>query len=308
MEVAQNWAQVTVGEAVLQYGLMIVGSVANLYLAGCVFFLLERIRPAVPGQKFFKTDFKNEALYPIINAAVSTPVFTLLSVVLTAHLLEPYMPYHLFGGIVGEQHLVVQVLFVMLVADVGVWLEHWFAHKVLWDYHALHHVTREVNWLTHARVHPVNGITIALASLFVHFAFGLDGEATAIATFVVLATAMWEHANIDFAWPWPLNYLFVSPRFHRWHHSSAPEAVDKNLCLVFPFIDLAMGTYYCPDRLPEAYGVCRFGPEDPVIPDSFRGQMAYPFRRTAARWRAWLTRRRRPAPAPTPGDVGSSAA
>lgn len=178
---------------------------------------------------------------------------------------------------------VVQVLFVMLVADVGVYVEHWFAHKVLWDYHALHHMTPEVSWLTHARVHPVNAMTISATSLVMHFVLGIDGTATTIAGALVVWIAMWEHANMDFAWPKPLCYLFVSPRFHRWHHSSDAEAIDKNFCLVFPFLDLLMGTYYCPDRMPSAYGVHRSSPVDPVIPNTFSGQMLYPFARTLAR-------------------------
>jgi sterol desaturase/sphingolipid hydroxylase (fatty acid hydroxylase superfamily) len=302
MSLADKWAAATAGEIGLSYVAMFVVGVAKLYLVGCVFFLVERIRPTVPGQKFFKTDFITELAYPLFNSAFTTPVFTVVSILLSSYVLEPWVPKHVFGEQIAALPFVVQVLFVMLVADVGVYLEHWFAHKVLWDYHALHHVTPEVSWLTHARVHPVNGLTIAASSLVVHFVFGVDGTATVVAGSLVLAISIWEHANMDFAWPKPFCYLLVSPRFHRWHHSSDAAAIDKNFCLVFPFLDLLMGTYYCPDRMPSAYGVHRDSPADQAIPETFVNQMLYPFARMVERFRPARTATGQAVAAPDPRE------
>ena len=300
MDLAQRWADVTVGEATLNHVLTVLGGFGTLYLFACIFYVIERIRPAVRAQKYFKTDFGNELCYVVFNAAITTPAFTLVSIGLSLWILEPYVPHHVFAEAVAGQPFVLQVLFVMLVADVAVYAEHWFAHRVLWNFHALHHMTSEVSWLTHARVHPVNAVTISAASVIAHFVFGVRGEAVAVGGGLALALAMWEHSNMDFAWPKPFCYLLVSPRFHRWHHSSDAAAIDKNFCLIFPFLDLLMGTYYCPDRMPTAYGVHRASADEPQIPATFGGQLWYPFARTLERIR--VTGRQAEVVAPEAGE------
>lgn len=280
MDIAERWMQATWSDVGWSYLGLVVGGLGKLYLIGLVFFFVERIRPAVPQQKFFKTDFFNELAYPVFNSAFTTPVFTFVSLLLSWYVFGDLLPEHVFADALAGTPFVVQVLFVMFVADIAVWLEHWFAHRVLWNYHALHHMTPEVSWLTHARVHPVNGLTIAFAGLVAQRVFGLDGAAAATGGLLVLGISMWEHANLDFAWPKPLCWLFVSPHYHRWHHAADAAAVDRNFCLVFPFIDLAMGTYYCPEHKPAACGVLRGADENP-IPDSFVAQMRYPFARSA---------------------------
>ena len=283
-----GWMDVALTGFVLGYLAPTVAGLGKLYLIGVVFFFVERLRPAVRGQRFFKADFLTELAYPVFNAAVTAPLFGFVSAYLALHVFGTYLPERIFAGTLEAAPFVMQVLFVMFVADVAIWVEHWIAHKLLWNYHALHHMTPEVSWLTHARVHPVNGLTIALAGLLAQTVFGLDGAAAAVGSAIVVGISVWEHANLDFAWPRPLCWLLVSPRFHRWHHSSAPEAIDRNFCLVFPFIDLVMGTYYCPDRMPTAYGVHRTAADPAPIPDGFFAQLCHPFRLTVATTRARL--------------------
>jgi sterol desaturase/sphingolipid hydroxylase (fatty acid hydroxylase superfamily) len=87
--------------------------------------------------------------------------------------------------------------------------------------------------------------------------------------------AIFLHANV----PWgfgPLRYFVSSPAFHRWHHTTQAEGLDKNFAGLFPFIDLAFGTFYMPrDRQPAAFGI----QGNPVARGLF-AQLAYPFRRT----------------------------
>jgi sterol desaturase/sphingolipid hydroxylase (fatty acid hydroxylase superfamily) len=69
--------------------------------------------------------------------------------------------------------------------------------------------------------------------------------------------------------------VIASPVFHRWHHTSEDEGLDTNFAGLFPFIDLAFGTFYMPaDRLPT-----RFGLVHDEVPDGLVRQMLYPFRR-----------------------------
>ena len=52
--------------------------------------------------------------------------------------------------------------------------------------------------------------------------------------------------------------------------------LDKNFSGLFPFIDLAFGTFFMPEgRQPERFGIYH----DNDIPDGLLGQLVYPFRR-----------------------------
>jgi sterol desaturase/sphingolipid hydroxylase (fatty acid hydroxylase superfamily) len=71
---------------------------------------------------------------------------------------------------------------------------------------------------------------------------------------------------------------------HRWHHAADdPDAINKNFCIVFAWIDLLFGTFYVPkNRLPTRYGVVDAHGND-VAGYTFLDQMLYPFRHHA-RW------------------------
>ena len=263
------------------------GQIGNLCMYGTLYFFAERLRPAHRRQAFFKRDFVTELGYPLVNALVSAPLILLLLSVLVTPVLQAYAPYHLLAAVAEILPFVGQAFLALLVTDVAVYIEHRFiAHRPLWEFHSLHHMTPEVSWLTYARVHPINGLTIAITSEVLHFVFGFGGPAVAVAGAIAGSLAIWEHSNMNFAWPKPLCYVLVSPRYHRWHHAREAEAVDKNFCLIFPFLDLLGGTYYCPDRLPYAYGLY-VSPDATAqqvsavdIPADLLGQLLHPFQRT----------------------------
>lgn len=285
----QSFWDLTFGGMVIQYLALMAREFGGLYMMGFVAYFVERVRPAHPEQHFFKSDFKTELGYPVFNTLLGTPVFTLLVAGVTLYLLKPLAPHFVLAGAVEVLPFVVQVFIALLLADIAIYVEHRFiAHYRLWDYHSLHHMTPEVSWLTTARVHPVNAITIAMSSAVSFYVLGFSGTSVSVAAFLGGALAAWEHSNMDFAWPKPLCYLLVSPRFHRWHHAKEAEAVDKNFCLIFPFLDLLGGTYYCPDRMPHAYGlyVSPDAPDHAVeIPATIGGQMLYPFKRSLEKLR-----------------------
>jgi sterol desaturase/sphingolipid hydroxylase (fatty acid hydroxylase superfamily) len=88
----------------------------------------------------------------------------------------------------------------------------------------------------------------------------------------VTVHATWEHTNFGPTIKW-LEPFLIFPRFHHWHHTSQPEAIDKNFAIHFPWVDRIFGTYYCPDEgWPETYGL-----HEEEIPDGFWKQTFYPF-------------------------------
>src|SRR5262249_57144412 len=94
-----------------------------------------------------------------------------------------------------------------------------------------------------------------------------------LAPFNTVYSAM-VHANLRWTFG-PLRYVFASPVFHRWHHTTLAEGRDRNFAPTFPFLDLLFGTFYMPPgRLPEEFGS---GAAD--FPEDFWGQFIHPFRR-----------------------------
>jgi sterol desaturase/sphingolipid hydroxylase (fatty acid hydroxylase superfamily) len=138
----------------------------------------------------------------------------------------------------------------------------------------VHHGSKELDWLSSVRLHPVNDVLSRLAAVVPILLLGFPP--TILAGYVPFLTfyAILLHANLRWTFG-PFRYVLASPGFHRWHHTSEEEGLDKNFAGLFPFIDLLFGTFYMPEgRQPERFGLTH---ED--VPDGLLGQLAYPFRR-----------------------------
>lgn len=80
------------------------------------------------------------------------------------------------------------------------------------------------------------------------------------------------HSNVRFEFG-PLKHLFVTPRFHHWHHT-AKAPLDRNFAVHLPVIDRIFGTHHLPERAwPESYGI-----EGSPVPERFVAHLVYPFR------------------------------
>src|SRR6185437_609525 len=143
----------------------------------------------------------------------------------------------------------------------------------LWPFHAIHHSSEQLDWLSATRVHPVDSIAHRLAPVALFYLLGFSG--TVLGPFL-LFLALYPialHANL--AWRFcPLGYIFVSPAFHRWHHTTEEMGLDKNFAGLFALFEYLFGTAYLPRWQPSTYGLYQ-----EQAPRSFFGQLLYPFRR-----------------------------
>jgi sterol desaturase/sphingolipid hydroxylase (fatty acid hydroxylase superfamily) len=122
------------------------------------------------------------------------------------------------------------------------------------------------------RFHPVNDVISRIVQAVPLVLLGFAPFAVVCAIPVVVTFIVVTHADVPWTWG-PLRHVFVSPVYHHWHHSSEPEAIDKNFAGVFVLWDWLFGTYYLPrDRRPARYGVT-----DREVPRGFFGLLAYPF-------------------------------
>ncbi len=171
-----------------------------------------------------------------------------------------------------------QCVLILLIQDVILYASHRFFHtRAGWKFHAIHHSPKVVDWMTTARFHPVNHLLgFVLADVAV-LLMGFKGEALiALAPFTVIYSSM-VHANLNWTFG-PLKYVFASPVFHRWHHTTEVEGLDKNFASTFPILDVIFGTFYMPaGKVPE-----QFGNGEPDFPEGFWGQLLHPFRKKPA--------------------------
>lgn len=149
------------------------------------------------------------------------------------------------------------------------WIHRGFHRGFLWKYHAVHHASEDVEWISAARFHPVNLIlgtglvdVVALLSGISPWIFVVIGPFNVISSCMV-------HANLNWTFG-PLRYVISSPVFHRWHH--AADVCDKNFAGTFAIWDWMFGTFHMPaGQLPRNYGI-----DDKQMPEGLVPQMLYP--------------------------------
>lgn len=181
--------------------------------------------------------------------------------------------FALFAGL----PLLVQFFISLLLINLIEYGTHRVFHSnFLWKFHSIHHAPKELDWLSGVRLHPVNMLFHSILGGIVIFALGFSPIVyVARLPFDILYAAM-VHANLNWTFG-PLRYIFASPVFHRFHHTSTREGGEKNFSPVFSFIDLLFGTFYMPKgELPRSFGV------NEAVPESFFGQLIYPFRKHPA--------------------------
>lgn len=172
-----------------------------------------------------------------------------------------------------------QCIAIMLLQDVMLyWLHRGFHRPAGWRFHAIHHSPVLLDWMSASRNHLLNNLcTFILADIIVQL-LGFSVPALLILAPINIVYSSMVHANLNWTFG-PLRYVFASPVFHRWHHTSEAEGLDKNFASTFPILDLVFGTFHMPPgKLPIHFGV-----NERDFPDDFWGQLVYPFRREQKR-------------------------
>ncbi len=241
---------------------------------------IERRWPARPGQRWWRHGVATDLAYWVFTPLVTRTLVGIamaLAVVQLAVLrglrLEPGDG---IGALVADSWVSahpmwLQVVEVLLMLDLLGYVTHrWFHRDELWRFHAIHHSPEQLDWISAARNHPINRLLGGLLHAVPLLALGFDPRVLAGAMPAFGLYGLLLHANVrwDFG---PLRYVVASPRFHRWHHSGEAEGRDCNFAGLFPFIDLAFGTFHLPDRDPARFGV------DDDVPEGLWAQLRWPF-------------------------------
>jgi sterol desaturase/sphingolipid hydroxylase (fatty acid hydroxylase superfamily) len=246
-----------------------------------IFWVVEFFWPGVRAQRKLRRGFLTDTLYwfftPLVTKSVSQ-VAVLVALAPTMLLLGRSLDRATIAAGHGPVLALpkwLQAVVILVVGDfIAYWTHRWFHGRCLWRFHAVHHSSQELDWLSSVRLHPVNELVSRLCQAVPFVALGFSP--LVLAAYVPFLTfySILIHANVSWSFG-PLRYLAATPEFHRWHHTSEEEGLDKNFAGLLPMWDIAFGTFYMPrDKHPTQFGIRG----DPV-PDNFWGQMMYPFRR-----------------------------
>jgi lathosterol oxidase len=180
-----------------------------------------------------------------------------------------------FAAIVRSLPIWAQFLAAVLVADLAQYAVHRAFHRIplLWRFHAVHHSSRDLDWLAGSRLHLVDAVTTRALVLVPLQLAGFAEPALYAYLLFVSFHAVFIHANVRFSFG-GLEALIVTPRFHHWHHAAAEEARDRNFAVHLPWLDRLFGSAHFPaGAWPDRYGIAG----DPV-PEGYLAQLAYPVR------------------------------
>jgi sterol desaturase/sphingolipid hydroxylase (fatty acid hydroxylase superfamily) len=244
----------------------------DLLLTAVIYVPLERLWPLHPQQGTFRNQWTLDVVY-FMSTHLPIQILSFL-------ILLPAVQFAKYLSVPGLQSLIArlpwfpQFFLAVLVADVAEYFIHLAFHKVpfLWRFHAIHHSSTALDWLSGSRGHFFEDIivrTCILTPLMIAFSQSI------ILAYLIFVTlqATWSHCNFSPSPRW-LAKCLVTPKYHHWHHTSQKEGLDKNFAVHFPWIDKIFGTYYYPDEWPGDYGL-----EGEQISPGFVRQTMEPFTR-----------------------------
>jgi lathosterol oxidase len=246
----------------------------DFLISASLFTFVEKLWPRYREQIILRPEWKLDLAYFALNHLV----FGML--LLVANRFVPAAFAWAINGhvqaAVRSLPLPLQVLLLLVCADFVQYWIHRAYHEVpwLWKLHAVHHSVEHMDWLAGSRNHTLQILidrTLAMVPIYL-----LGADAGALDAFVVIVgtQAVFIHCNVGISFGW-LKYIFATPAFHHWHHSTDKPAIDTNYAVNLAILDRIFGTWHLPEgHWPVAYGTLT------RLPRTMGAQLLYPFVRS----------------------------
>jgi len=169
--------------------------------------------------------------------------------------------------------LVAQMVIFLIGEDIILYWTHRLFHgRRMWRYHAVHHSSEELEWISAARFHPINLLLGSVTADVAMLLLGISPNVFVVLGPLTIAHSAFVHANLNWTLG-PFKYVIATPVLHRWHHTAADRGGEKNFAATFPILDILFGTFYMPKgEIPDHYGI-----GEREFPTSFQGQLVHPF-------------------------------
>ncbi|MFN0062971.1 MAG: sterol desaturase family protein [Myxococcaceae bacterium] len=248
-----------------RFGLGLDWFALNALLTVVVFVPLERSRPLHGEQLVFRSGWTTDSVYFLVSHLL-VQFFSFVALGIVARF-EPFTA-------VGAAPVWAQVVIILVVADVAQYWTHRAFHRLswLWRFHAIHHSSRELDWLAGSRLHWVDALVTRTCVLTPVLLLGFSSQAVALYLTFVSVHAVFIHANVALSLRW-LEPVWVTPRYHNFHHASEREAIDRNFAVHLPWLDRLFGTqFFPPGRWPTNYGI-----DGLTLPEGYLAQLVWPF-------------------------------
>lgn len=173
-------------------------------------------------------------------------------------------------------HPVIQVLLLLSINDFFRYWYHRWMHEseFMWRWHAVHHSSTRLYWFNGTRSHPLEGLVSSIL-WGIPLAFVQAPVEIVFVTFLLGRTiGRFQHTNMDLILG-PFDYIFSSPKNHRYHHSKKIEEGNSNYGGDVIFWDILFGTFYLPkgETPSDEIGIGGM----PNYPQTFIGLMLAPF-------------------------------
>jgi sterol desaturase/sphingolipid hydroxylase (fatty acid hydroxylase superfamily) len=134
----------------------------------------------------------------------------------------------------------------VLLLDYTLWWWHWMNHRwpVLWRFHLVHHVDRDLDASTAIRFHFGEMSLSVLFRMAQIRLFGIDRQTLGIWQLMLMVSILFHHSNLRLseAHDRRLARFVVTPRMHGIHHSTRHAEADSNWSSLFSWWDLLHGT------------------------------------------------------------------
>lgn len=249
--------------------------ILRLLFTGFLFIPLETLSPHRAEQGIFRQEWREDLFYYLVSSLM-VQVLTWLSF-MPAQTLFKHTSWAGLRAWIAALPFIVQLLAIMFLTDLVQYWVHRLFHRIpaLWRFHAVHHSAQSMDWMAGARMHFFEILVLRGTTVFPMILLGFSQTAVNAYVLVVYLFATFAHSNLG--WKLPLfERVFVTPRFHHWHHGIEKEAIDVNFAIHFPLFDKLFGTHHMPEnnRWPEAYGISGH-----PVPPGYWQQFLHPFRR-----------------------------
>lgn len=222
----------------------LLAALAAFAVLAAAFLPLERLLPARP-QPVLRRDWHVDLLFFAGQYLVWSGVALTLLTTAQAALALPRDVVVALGPSVPLARAAVAVV----AGDVLVYWFHRACHRFewLWRFHAVHHSSRELDWLAAHREHPVDGLLTQLCQNLPGILLGIDFRLLAGLAVFRSAWGIFIHSNVHLRLG-PLALLLGSPELHHWHHARVARTAH-NFANLAPWLDLLFRTYHCPVAL-----------------------------------------------------------
>jgi sterol desaturase/sphingolipid hydroxylase (fatty acid hydroxylase superfamily) len=231
----------------------------------------EKIFPRHKGQPVRRPQVGTDIAYLLAGPVLNVMTIGVAMVISIASLI--WIPGLLLQPVVGLIPAVALPFVALVLYDITIYWVHRWAHEVpaLWRFHAVHHSTEHLDWVSGFRTHPLDGALLAPPFVLLLSA-GFDPELTGALAIIQVVVGLFLHANVRWKLR-PFHRLIITPEFHHWHHTKDPVAIHSNYAVFLPLWDILFGTYFMPkDRRPSDYGI------DEYMPRGIVRQLWYPLR------------------------------